>query len=171
MLDRRPIVSGILFGLLTVKPQLGLLLPLLLVLTGRWRCIAAAAITTIMLMGVTACIFGADIWPRYVAELGTETVVLAYPWAGIFPSMMPTAFMNARIAGWTLPWAWTAQGFMSAAAIVAAGWTFWRRRDPVLSTALFLVASFLVTPYAFNYDMVVMGWVLAQLRDHEEQSP
>ena len=46
-------------------------------------------------------------------------------------------------------------------------WTYWRRRDPVLSTALFVTASFLVTPYAFNYDMVVFGWVLLKLRDHE----
>jgi uncharacterized membrane protein len=46
LLDRRPIVSGILFGLLMIKPQLGLLLPLMLALTARWRCIASAAVTT-----------------------------------------------------------------------------------------------------------------------------
>ena len=27
MLDRRPVLAGVLFGLLTIKPQLGLLLP------------------------------------------------------------------------------------------------------------------------------------------------
>jgi hypothetical protein len=28
-----------------------------------------------------------------------------------------------------------------------------------------------VTPYAFNYDMVVFGWVLANLRDHQGTEP
>src|SRR6476620_7954966 len=38
-LDRRPIIAGILFGILTIKPQFGLLLPVLLVLGGHWRVI------------------------------------------------------------------------------------------------------------------------------------
>jgi alpha-1,2-mannosyltransferase len=42
ILDRRPIVAGILFGILTIKPQFGLLLPVMLVWTGRWRVIASA---------------------------------------------------------------------------------------------------------------------------------
>ena len=41
-LDRRPLLAGLCFGLLTIKPQLGLLLPVMLVLTQRWRVIAAA---------------------------------------------------------------------------------------------------------------------------------
>src|SRR5262249_9694666 len=42
-LDRRRILAGILFGILTIKPRLGLLLllPLMLALTGRWRTMAA----------------------------------------------------------------------------------------------------------------------------------
>ena len=38
----------------------------------------------------------------------------------------------------------------------------------MLSVALFVTATFLVTPYAFNYDMVVFGWVIALL--HEQGS-
>jgi hypothetical protein len=35
----------------------------------------------------------------------------------------------------------------------------------MLSVALFVTATFLVTPYAFNYDMVVFGWVIALLHE------
>lgn len=171
LLDRRPIISGVLFGLLTVKPQMGLLLPLMLVLTGQWRCIASAAVTTLVLVLATTAIFGTEVWLAFF-ELAVpkQQAVLAYG-SGIFPSMMPTAFMNARIAGLPLEGAWTLQGLMSCAAIAAVVWTFWRQRDPILSTALFVSASFLVTPYAFNYDMVVFGWVLARLRDHHTTEP
>src|SRR6516165_80689 len=48
-LDRRPILAGVLFGLLCIKPQLGLLIPLMLALTGRWRVIVAAAATIAVL--------------------------------------------------------------------------------------------------------------------------
>jgi hypothetical protein len=84
---------------------------------------------------------------------------------GIFTMMMPTVFMNARIAHLPLHVAWALQGAVSLAAVAAVVWTYWRRRDPVLSVALFVAATFLVTPYAFNYDMVVFGWVIALLRE------
>jgi len=58
-----------------------------------------------------------------------------------------------RIAHLPLDVAWTLQGAASLAAVAAVVWTYWRRRDPVLSVALFVTATFLVTPYAFNYDM------------------
>ncbi len=171
LLDRRPILSGILFGLLTVKPQLGLLLPLMLVLTGQWRCIAAAAVTALALVAAATAIFGTQVWVDYVElALPKQQDILAYA-SGILPPMMPTVFMNARIAGLPLDWAWALQGAVSIAAIAAVAWTFRRPRDPVLSRALLLTASFLVTPYIFNYDMIVFGWVLAQLRDHEGTRP
>lgn len=165
-LERRPIVSGILFGLLTIKPQLGLLLPLMLVLTARWRCLAAAIATTLALASATAAIFGVNVWLDYLKiAMPMQQLVLTHG-SGIFPAMMPTAFMNARIANLPLEWAWTVQALMSAAAVAAMIWTFWRPRDRVLSTALFVTASFLATPYAFNYDMVVFGWIALMLRDH-----
>jgi hypothetical protein len=171
LLDRRPILSGVLFGLLTVKPQLGVLLPLMLALTGRWRCMAAAAFTALVLLAATTAIFGTDVWIAYVDHaLPKQADILSYA-SGILPPMVPTAFMNARIAGLPLAWCWAIQSIVSIAAIAAVIWTFWRRRDPVLSTALFLTASFLVTPYIFNYDMIVFGWVLAQLRDHDGTRP
>jgi hypothetical protein len=167
LLERRPIAAGVLFGLLTIKPHLGVLLPLMLVLTGQWRCIAAAAATTVSLLAATTAIFGADIWSAYLEHsLPKQREVLEYA-SGILPAMMPTAFMNVRVAGLPLGFAWALQAVVSAAAIAAVVWTYWRRRDPVLSTALLVTATFLVTPYIFNYDMVVFGWVLLQLRGHE----
>src|SRR6185312_9771031 len=42
-LDTRPIAAGVLIGLLTVKPQLGILFPFLLIASGRWKVFAVAA--------------------------------------------------------------------------------------------------------------------------------
>ena len=37
--------------------------------------------------------------------------------------------------------------------------------------ALLIAATFLFTPYALNYDMVVLGWVLALIRQREGNAP
>jgi hypothetical protein len=164
-LDRRPILSGVCFGLLTIKPQLGLLLPVLLVLTGQWRAILAAIATTAALVVATGLLFGFEIWPEYVRLVLPVQSAILTEGLGIFTIMVPTVFMNARIAHLPLEVAWALQALTSLAAVAAVVWTYWRKRDPVLSVALFVTATFLVTPYAFNYDMVVFGWVLALLRD------
>ena len=62
-------------------------------------------------------------------------------------------------------------GKVATLAVAAVVWTYWRRRDPVLSVALFVTATFLVTPYAFNYDMVVFGWVIALLLQRTDNEP
>jgi alpha-1,2-mannosyltransferase len=164
-LGRRPVLSGICFGLLTIKPQLGLLLPVMLVLTGQWRAILAAAATTAALVVATGLLFGFEIWPEYVRQVPPVQSAILTEGEGIFTMMMPTVFMNARIAHLPLDIAWALQITVSLAAVAAVVWTYWRRRDPVLSAALFVTATFLVTPYAFNYDMVVFGWPLALLRE------
>jgi alpha-1,2-mannosyltransferase len=164
-LERRPVLSGICFGLLTIKPQLGVLIPLMLVLTGQWRAILAAALTVAALVIATGLLFGFDIWPEYFRQVMPLQSEILTAGQGIFTIMMPTVFMNARIAHLPLDIAWALQIATSIAAVAAVAWTYWRRRDPELSTALLVTASFLVTPYAFNYDMVVFGWVIARLRE------
>ena len=162
-LDRRPILAGVLFGLLSIKPHLGLLLPLMLVLTGRWRTIAATTATIALLVAAASLAFGPKVWIAYVND---AMPVQSRVFLRDFEHWMvhvPTAFMNARIAGLSVEAGVIAQIPLSLAAIAGVVWTFWRRRDPALSNALFVTATFVVTPYVFNYDMVVFGFVALTL--------
>ena len=165
VLDRRPILAGLLFGLLSIKPHLGILLPLMLALTGRWRTILAAAATVLLLVITAAFVFGIDVWTAYIDDaMPVQSRVFLRDFEN-FMTHMPTAFMNARVAGLPLPAAAGLQIGVSLAAIGAVIWTFWQRRDADLSNALLLTAAFLATPYAFNYDMVVFGPVITKLMD------
>jgi len=169
-LDRRPIVSGILFGILTVKPQFGLLLPVLLVMTARWRVIAAAVATTAALVAVTSLWFGADIWLEYVRKVTPQQHWLLTQGGGLLLPMVASAFVNARAAGLPLAADWAVQAVASGAALLMVVWTFWRQRDPVLSLALFVTATFLFSPWMLNYDMVVFGWVVALLHQRADNT-
>jgi alpha-1,2-mannosyltransferase len=169
-LDRRPIVSGILFGVLTIKPQFGLLVPVLLLLTGRWRVIAAAVLTVAALVAATSIWFGADVWLDYVREVSPQQNWLLIHGGGLLVPMVSSAFVSARNIGLPLAADWVVQAGCSASALAVVVWAFWRRRDPVLSLALFVTATFLFSPWMLNYDMVVFGWVIALLRGRTDNT-
>jgi hypothetical protein len=169
-LDRRPVLSGILFGLLSIKPQLGVLLPLVLVLNGRWRTIISAAATVVVLVLVTTGIFGTKVWTAYWDNaIPTQTKVVFNGYAH-YMVHMPTAFMNAKTAGLSLAAAIWIQAVVSVLTVAAVAWTFWCRRNPDLSLALLITATFTVTPYAFNYDMVLFSWVIIKLMDRTDNN-
>ena len=170
-LDRRPILSGVLFGILSLKPQLGLLLPLVLAMHGRWRTIAAAAVTVITLVAATALIYGVDIWIGYLVKVLPQQYYLQEHQSGLLFRMVPSIFYGARVMGLPLGLAWVLQAILSTVGLAAVIWTFWRRRDPVLSTALLITAIFLISPYSLSYDMVVLGWVVALVRQREDTEP
>ncbi len=169
-LDRRPTVAGLLFGILTIKPQFGMLLPVLLVLTGRWRVIAAAAITTAALVAVTAIWFGPDVWIEYLHKVPPLQHWALLEAGGLLVPMVSSAFVNGRNIGLPFEVDWALQAVTSACALAMVVWAFWRRRDPVLSTALFVTATFLFSPWMLNYDMVVFGWVIARLRERTDNT-
>lgn len=165
LLDRRPWLAGMLFGLLTIKPQLGILLPVMLLVSGRWRVIASAALTTVMLVGVTALLYGPDIWVGYVNKVLPQQTGLMNTVDAILYCMIPSTLMGARFVGFSLDTAWMFQFFASGLAVAAVIWTYWRPRDPVLSAAVLITGTFIASPYTLTYDMVVFGWVIVLLRD------
>ena len=169
-LDRRPIIAGILFGILTIKPQFGLLLPVLLVLGGHWRVISSAVATTVLLVAATAIWFGPNIWIQYWQKVVPQQHDLLNVAGNMGWPIVASAFVNARLIGLPDNCAWVVQAVVSACAFAAVVWTFWRKRDPVLSHALFVTATFLFSPWILNYDMVVFGWIVALLRQRGNET-
>ena len=169
-LERRPILAGVLFGILTIKPQLGLLLPIILLLERRWLTIASAAATVAFLFVATAMLFGLDVWLDYWHKIVPQQMWLTENAGGLMFSLVSSLFFAARLIHLPLGIAWAIQYAGSAFAVAAVVWTYWRRRDPKLSLALFVTATFLFTPYILNYDMVMFGFVVALLRDRPDNT-
>jgi len=167
-LDRRPLLAGMLFGILTIKPQLGLLLPVMLVLTGRWRVIAAAAATVLVLFAATSWLYGIDIWRDYLAKVVPMQRYLQENGDGLLFLQIPSAFYAGRLVGLPIRIDWIVQAVVSAAALAAVVWTYWKPRDPVLSSALLVTATFLFSPYTLNYDFVIFVWVVGLLRQRND---
>ncbi|MGO9743166.1 MAG: glycosyltransferase family 87 protein [Roseiarcus sp.] len=155
LVAKRPIVAGVLFGLLGFKPQLGVLIPVALVAAGAWRTIFSAALTFALGVAATSLAFGGEVWPAWVREM------LHYARSfDVVLGLMPTVYAEARLAGAPDAPALLLQA-VAALAVAVAVWRAARGGLDERAVALVLVGTFLATPHAFNYDMPMMTAAIA----------
>lgn len=165
MLDRRPVLAGILLGLLSYKPQFGVLIPLVLLATGRWTAILSAVATIAALAGTTTMLFGTDIWHAFAnSATFTRTVVLENGGTG-WPKIQ-SLFSAARMGGGGIDMAYAAQGILAVTLAATIVW-LWRSSAAFeLKAAALAVASLLATPYVLDYDLLVLAIAIAFLARH-----
>jgi hypothetical protein len=157
--DRKPVLAGVLIALLSLKPQLGLLFPVMLAASGRWRVFIVAAIATGLIIAATELTFGPHVWIDFVSKgIPAQNLVLADP-GRIRTPMYPTIFMNLRGIDVSYGVAMTVQACFSAlaAGLVAFAYRFRKNADPLLLSALFFVCSVCVVPYLLSYDMLMVS--------------
>jgi alpha-1,2-mannosyltransferase len=165
---RRPLMAGVLLGLLCSKPQLALLLPVVIVAARLWRVAAAVAIVVLAQLVVSIILFGAALWPSWIGSLRGYSVLFDSVRQRL-DHLMPTVTANLYLLGVSPRWAAIAQVVAAVAAIVVV-WRLWRRDAGLLPIAAVPVATFLVTPYAFVYDLpMVAGAVILVLADFVER--
>jgi hypothetical protein len=162
LLDRRPVLAGVLFGLLAYKPQFGLMIPLALAAGGYWRSIAAAAVTVALLVLASTLAFGPHIWDAFLASTRfTRTVVLEAGDTGWYK--IQSVFSWVRMWGGSIGLAYAAQG-ATIIAIGAALAVLWRYKVRfALRAAALAIAAILATPYSLDYDMMVLAPAIAFL--------
>jgi alpha-1,2-mannosyltransferase len=161
-LESSPILGGVLFGLLSYKPPMGVLVPIVLAASGRWRAFFAAAITATALAGISLVMFGADTWRAFFNTLGfTRHFVLERGEVQFYT--MQTVFAGVRLLGGGLPVAYLVQ--IVAAAVVAAlvVWIWRQKIQFELKAAALATGIPLVSPYIIYYDLVVLALPIAWL--------
>lgn len=162
LLERRPILSGVTFGLMSYKPQFGLLVPLFLLATGRWRALGAAAITVALLAALSYAIFGADTWQAFFASIAfTRHVVLER--GGIGFEKLQSSFASARLWGFGVATSYAVQAAVSLMTATVAIWVWVRSSDCRLQAAALATGTLLMSPYMMDYDLVVLALPIAWL--------
>lgn len=162
VLDSRPVVAGILFGLMSYKPQFGVMIPLVLLATGRWRAFASASATVLALIVVSTWAFGADVWRMMIDALPfTREVVLEQGGTGWHK--IQSVFSWARMWGAGVPFAYAAQGAVTVALGAALIWLWRSNASYRLKAAALPIASILATPYSLDYDLMALAPSIAFL--------
>jgi hypothetical protein len=160
-LERRPRLAGILIGLMTYKPHLGILIPLALLCGRRWQALIAAALTTIVLAALSAAVLGPDPWIAFARNVAFAGKVLD---AGTLPlHKMPSVFASLRLLGAPSPLALGlhAVGALAVAALV--GFLWWRQTPLPLAAAALITGSLLVPPHVNDHDLVLLAVPIALL--------
>ncbi|WP_374655170.1 glycosyltransferase family 87 protein [Dongia sp.] len=161
VLEKRPILAGMLFGLLSYKPQLGLIVPLLLIAGGYWRTFIAAGATVALLVIGSALIFGSEAWLLFLEKTGPQQLAFMQSGTGRFQAMTPSFFMTARLAGMPTWTGWLLQALSALAAIVGTLLAWRRDIPPRMKAAIAMVAAFMISPYVLSYDMVILAVAMA----------
>jgi alpha-1,2-mannosyltransferase len=161
-LNRKPVLAGILFGLLSYKPQFGVMIPLVLIATGRWRACASATATVLVLALVSTLAFGPDVWRHFINAMPfTREVLLEQGGTGWHK--IQSVFSWARMWGAGIPLAYAAQAAVTLALGLALAWLWRSDASYRLKAAALPIASILATPYSLDYDLMALAPAIAFL--------
>jgi hypothetical protein len=159
--ERRPWLSGVFIGLLTYKPQFGVLFPIALVASRNWRAFASAAAASIILTVLAAIVFGAQGWPSFIDTLHGRNASLSLDPGLVLTLQSVYGLLRWAGAGTEISWALHAA---IAAVVVLTTFVVWAKPIPYsLKAATLCIGSLAVTPYVQIYDLCMLPIAVAFL--------
>jgi len=158
----RPVLSGICLGLLSYKPQYGLLFPLVLIAASQWTVFFTAAIVAVAMAFASWLAFGTESWQAFFHWMPMFSQAFLTEGRATFWKLQ-SLFALVRFCGGTEQLAWIFQWILSGTVAVGLA-LMWRSRVSYsLKAAALATGTLLITPYLFMYDMMVLGVPVAFL--------
>ena len=167
LMDRHPVRAGLLMSCLSVKPQMALLFPVLLIASRRWRVLFAAAggVTAIVLVSIL--LNGTQTWidfvtnglPAQAADMRVTMVALGQvsvaPTSALLLMGLPAALVTCVQVALSL---------LGAGLVAYAGYHA-KTAGPEREALIFLSCSVFATPYLLAHDLAALtaGVVLFSL--------
>lgn len=158
VIERRPIISGMLLGCLVAKPQMALLVPFALLVARRWATLVACGVTAAALIGASALTFGMDPWIEFAhrvpilrhwdLEDGTDV------W-----HFYASVFVSVRHLSASLPVAYAIQGFVTVIVLLVAVCVWQSTASLAVKSAVLVACTPFASPYFQVYDLVVLSLV------------
>jgi len=163
-MNTRPVISGLMFGLLTYKPNLAFVPFLLLLLTKKWPVLLWSMLFATVTAIVSGLVFGFDQWILYMNTFLTSS---AAPLAGSTwetTSMTQVSVYSAlRLAGVELQYV-SIITIITAITVTVAAWMVWQKTELLtLQGAALVISMFLIIPYARLYDLALLALPLVLL--------
>jgi len=164
-LEHRPALSGFLLGLLSYKPQLGVLFPIALAFGGYWRAFGWACVGTAFWTALSGAVFGFDTYAAFVHDLSivSRQVMITNP--DYLPNLQ-SLYGLARCLAVPDRIAWAMQAGLSLACLIGVA-ALWRSRAAFAVKAAGLAAAIpLASAYIQAYDLTLLSVAWAFLYRH-----
>ena len=165
-LERRPLLAGLCWGLLSYKPQVAAAAFAALAFGRYWRVLGIAVVVAVALALASLAILGLEPWLAFLRGLGEARGLLeagGVPW-----DRMATVFASARLVGLGVGAAYALQIAVALAALGVLAQVWWRRAPLALAGSILVLSIPLTTPYAFDYDLVMLmlpfAWLAQEAR-------
>jgi arabinofuranan 3-O-arabinosyltransferase len=166
-LERQPVLAGVFIGLLTYKPQFGILFPVALAAAGQWRAVASAVAAAALFAGASVAAFGISAWVAFprglLQQFGVVLEADGLPDSAATWGYLQTVYGLIRYLHGGAALAWLGQGITALCAAIIV-WFVWR--SPVryaLKAAISSALALLASPYAFAYDVSAIAIPVAFL--------
>jgi len=161
LVDRRPVIAGVIFGALCYKPHFGLLVPVALATGGHWRAFAAAFVSTAALCLLSLTLLGWDTWRDYVTAAASSFALYQsgrIPFSGFINPFGAVLLLGGTP---TMAYAVQATTILAAALLVAY---VWRSQFPLpIRAATLAAATLAAAPLALFYDLMLAAIATAWL--------
>ncbi|MEO9527511.1 glycosyltransferase family 87 protein [Roseibium sp.] len=151
---QKMILAGVALGLLTIKPQLGILVPVALIASGNWRTFLSASVTTLVVAGASVAVLGAGVWLVFWQQAPVAAAMMEL--GGVEWGKMVSVYGGLRLLGLAHGSAMVVQVVVGLAAAVCV-WRAWRRSEAMaVRSAVLVGGALLVTPFALSYDLTLL---------------
>jgi len=152
LLERSPIAAGVLFGLLSFKPQFGLLVPLALMAGRHWSCFAAATASVVGLAVGSVAAFGESPWEMFLSHYQSDWL-----WqSDQFWVKSVSVYPMARLSGLGPALAASLQVISAALAACIVLFFWWRPTPLTIRATALTFGTLLTTPRALMYDLAIL---------------
>lgn len=155
-LPDRPRRAGLCFGLMALKPHVAVLVPVILLLRGDWRTVATAALTVGLLVLASALAFGPELWAQYLTVTAGVQARMIDPgteFYGLMATSLASALLRQHVPAAI---AYGLQGVAIAGVAIGVTVATVRRAPPATLALLAATGTFVILPYAFNYDLTIV---------------
>jgi hypothetical protein len=169
-LPEKKLAAGLAFGLLTLKPQLGLLVPFFLVARGEWRVILTAAAVALGLVAISCVMYPPALWQEWAHTLPAYQAAYFAAAGKLNLNIIVTVTANLVVLGAPQAVAGAAQVVSFLAVAAAVVWSARVAAYP-LAAALLWTGIFLAAPHAYAYDSVILAAALVVLGGYDISPP
>ncbi|WP_114188358.1 glycosyltransferase family 87 protein [Microvirga aerophila] len=159
--QRHKALAGLPLGLMIIKPHLAVTFAVYTLIARRWITALVAAGTVAATSLLATLLLGPGIWAAFLDGVKEARVFLEH---GMYPLYrMISVYAALYTVGVPAPIAITVQVLVAIVALMMIGFASRRGLGLRQSLGLAAVASLLISPYAYDYDLPIYGIGLALL--------
>lgn len=161
LLNRKPLISGLLLGSLIYKPHFAILVVPALLAGKHYRALAGFAAAIVFWITTPIMFWGISPWAAFFDNLPFAGHLLE---TGALPFFkIPTSLSGALMIGLSAHLSRIVQLISSAFAITSAIYIWRNSNDHCLKASTLIVSALLASPFAFDYDLVILAPAIACL--------